>query len=398
MVQYKSRFTGGLTVLVLSFAASLFLSTAAISQTLPHLRTTFVARNTLQPDPCFEFACFNRSAYDRNTLAAIGAGYPAVYVFLRISAGPWYEQAVLQNRSTLLPGYTAAGYRYPVEVIGDDILATAYQTGAGLPDTCATHVFGRTDTRWQVKQVIDVCPTSFARDGNRVLIGTAASMPIYARGSNGLFAEESRVFPPSPGFFADARKVLALNAWTVVVGKPLVNSETGAAYIFQRRSGAWQLLKTLTPEGGGTYTHFGAAVDVYEYNVAIGAPGAINPSGMGRGLVYMYTGVNDTWFMSQQIAEPLESYNDFGAALALRGRRLVVSTGSPNPLAGDLRGYLFERGLRESAWDARASLAGNGFTVDLSGSTVMIDNKGLRIGSFPTVVNLPALREPDVAP
>jgi hypothetical protein len=392
MVQQHGSWLVGRLILL-----GLFLSPAALSQTLPHLRTTFVARNTLQPDPCFEFACFNRSSYDANTLAAIGATFPAVYLFRRISAGPWYEHAVLRNRSALPAGYTEAGYRYPIAVVGDDILVTAYQTGPEVPETCATHVFGRTDTRWQVKQVINVCASSFAKDGTRVLFGTAGQMPIYARGSNGLFAEESRVFPPSTGFFA-GEKYLALHAWTVVVGKPTVNASTGAAYIFQQRSGQWLLMQTLTPEGAGADTRFGATVGVYEYNVAVGAPGAVNPTGIGRGLVYMYTGVNDTWFMSQEIAEPVGTNHIFGTALALRGRRLVVSTGTFGPFDEDVNGYLFERGLRESAWVARATLASNALSVDLSGNTAMLDNKGLRFGTVPTVVNLPALREPDVAP
>lgn len=397
MVQHSSRFVRRLILSVLFLAGGGLLSTAALSQTLPHLRTTMVARNTLQPSPCFEFACFNRSSYDANTLAAIGAQLPAVYVFRRISAGPWYEQAVLQNRSTLPTGYTAAGYRYPIAVVGDDILVTAYQTGESVPTTCATHVFGRTDTRWQVKQVINVCASLFAKDGNRVLFGTAGQMPIYARGSNGLFAEESRVFPPSADFF-NTEKSLALHAWTVVVGKPGVNAGAGAAYVFQRRSGQWLLMETLTPDGAGADTRFGAAVGVYEYNIAVSAPGAINPSGIGRGLIYMYTGVNDTWFVSQELAEPPGTDNTFGIALALRGRRLVVSSMNPYPFAEGPSGYLFERGLSESAWVARASLAGNGLSIDLSGSTAMIDSKGLRFGTFPTVVNLPALREPDIAP
>jgi hypothetical protein len=383
--------------LVLALIAGGLSSPAAISQTLPHLRTTFVARNTLQPDPCFEFACFNRASYDANTLAAIGATFPGVYVFRRISAGPWYEHVVLQNRSTLPTGYTAAGYKYPVGVVGNDILVTAYQTGPSVPETCATHVFGLTDAGWQRKQVIDVCASQFAKDGSRILFGTAGPMPIYARGGNGLFAEESRVLPPSAGFF-NAEKSLALHAWTVVVGKPGENSGAGAAYIFQRLGGQWLLRETLTAEGATVDTRFGAAVGVYEYNVAISAPGAINSSGIDRGLVYMYTGVDDTWILSQEISDPLETFNTFGTALVLRGRRLVVSSSSPDPFAQEIRSYLFERGLRESAWVARATLAGNGFSVDLSGSTAMIDAKGLRFGSFPTVVNLPALLEPDVAP
>jgi hypothetical protein len=323
-------------------------------------------------------------------------------VFLRISAGPWYAQSIRRNTTALPAGYETAGYRTPLAVVGDDILVTAFRSGPGVPELCETHVWGRTDTRWQVKQVIDVCAEKLAKDGSRVLFGTSGAMPIYARGANGLFAEEGRVQPPSEGAF-DGEKSLALHAWSVIVGKPEEDASTGLAYIFQRQGGAWTLVETLRPEAVGANTRFGHSVGVYEYNVAVAAPGAINPSNVGPGMVYMYTGVNDGWFLSQEIGEPppgAAEYpvgNTFGTALGLRGRRLIVST--TNPFQGGLGppSYLFERGVREAGWTARATLAGDGLTIDLSGNTTMIDRRGQRAGTAPTIVNLPALREPDIA-
>lgn len=396
MVHYSPR-SVRLVRAFLLLVGSFLISTPAFSQALPSIRTTFVARNVLEPSPCFEFACFNRSSYDANTLAAVGATFPAVYVFQRISAGPWYEPKVLQNKAALPTGYDAAGYRWPVAVLGDDIFVTAFQSGPAVPTTCATHVFGRTGTYWAPKQVINACADQFAKDGSRILFGTGAQMPIYVLGSNGLYTEESRVFPPSDGFFSTT-KSLALHNWTLVVGKPLENSGVGATYIFQRRSGQWLLLKTLVPQGAGSNTHFGTAVGTYEYNVAVSAPGAVNPSGIGRGLLYMYTGVGENWAISQEIAEPVSASSDFGTALALRGRRLVVTSHAYYPFYDGPEGYLFERGVRESNWVARGTLAGDALGVELSGNTAMIDTIGLRFGTFPAVVNLPALRESDVAP
>lgn len=377
-----------------------FNSIETSAQALPNLRTVFVPRLLPEPNACYHFSCFDRASYDGNTLAAIGTLEPAVHVFLRISAGPWYAQSVRRNRTALPAGYDTAGYRYPLAVVGDDILVTAFRSGPGVPELCETHVWGRTDTRWQVKQVINVCADQLVKDGSRVLFGVPGPMPIYSRGANGLFSEESRVTPPSDGFFND-EKSLALHAWSVVVGKPGENFDTGAVYIFQRRGGQWTLTKTLLPEGAGGGTRFGDAVGVYEYNVAVAAPGAVNPSGVGPGMVYMYTGVNDRWSISQEIGEPAPGAseypvgNTFGISLALRGRRLVVST--TNPFQG-APSYLFERGVRESSWVARATLAGDGLSIDLSGNTAMVDRRGVRAGTFPTVVILPALREPDVAP
>ncbi len=401
MTQHSSCLAARLLFVTQFLVGAALMATAVYAQALPHLRTTFVPRLQPEPNDCYQFSCFNRASYDGNTLAAIGALEPVVHVYLRLSSGPWYAQAVLRNRSTLGPGYDAAGYGYPIAVVGDDILVAAYQSGPGIADICETHVFGRIGTRWQVKQVIRLCAEQFAKDGPRVLFGTSGYLPIYVRDSSGSFSEESRVLPPSQGFF-NVEKSLALHAWSVVVGNPGENSGTGAAYIFQRRSGQWLLMKTLLPEGAGANTRFGQAVGVYEYNVAVGAPGTVNPSGMGRGLAYVYTGVNDNWFISQEIAEPgsveYPFGNTFGTALTLRGRRLVISTMTSFPSGDGPPSYLFERGMRESSWGARATLAGDALSIDLSGNTTMVDRRGARGGTFPTVVNLPALREPDVAP
>jgi hypothetical protein len=373
------------------------LATDALSQTLPNLRTTMVADNRLQPSPCFEFACFNRSSYDADTLAAIGSQLPNVYVFQRIPAGSWYQHVVLINRTTLPAGYDTAGYRWPIAVVGNDIFVTAYQTGPAVPQRCATYVYARNSSNgfWQVKQVINTCASNFAKDGARILFGTGGPAPIYVRGADGLYTQQSVLTPPSG---LSSAGPAALHNWTVVIGNPSANSGTGTAHIYQRVSGEWVLSETLVPEGGGTGTQFGTSVGVYDYNVAVSAPGATNPSGVGRGLVYLYTGVGENWSISQEIAEPPGTDSTFGTALALRGRRLVVSSRNGYPFFQGPSGYLFERGVRESAWVARATMAGFGLSIDLSGNTAMVDAEGLRSGTFPTIVNLPALREPDVAP
>lgn len=79
-------------------------------------------------------------------------------------------------------------------------------------------------------------------------------------------------------------------------------------------------------------------------------------------------------------------------------RQFIVSTYSPFVTSGGPPGYLYERGVREAAWVARATLAGDAQKIDLFGNTAMLDVRDVRAGSHPTVVVLPALREPEVAP
>lgn len=72
----------------------LTLSAAAHAQPVPSLAPSFTLDGA-EPSPCFEFACFSHSAFDGNTLVAVGAVLPNVYVWVRDSAGAWSQQAVL---------------------------------------------------------------------------------------------------------------------------------------------------------------------------------------------------------------------------------------------------------------------------------------------------------------
>jgi hypothetical protein len=401
MVNHRPRFAARLSFVALFLTGSLLASTAAVSQTLPNLRTTFVARSPGEPNPCGPVACFERAAYDRNMLAAIGNTFPAVYVYARIPAGPWYKLATLQNRRPLQPGYTAAGYKYPVAVMGDDIVVTALQSGPGLTPACETHVLARTGTgtAWTLKQVIPVCAAHFATDNNRLWFGTATGpMPIYLRDSVGVFAAESSITPPSNvGFIGTVS--LALHNWTAVIGTPTYPIQAGAAHIYQRRGGEWTLTTSLVGHAApvGSNQAFGASVAASDFTVAIGAPGAPVAGGK-RGMVYIFTGVHDNWFISQEIFQPGNGEYNFGTKLALQGRRLLISSSSsaPNTLAP---GYLYERGLQDPDWFARATMAGSGLSVSLSGSTAFVDvlaeRENVDFGSAPTIVNLPALLEPD---
>jgi hypothetical protein len=60
---------------------------------------------------------------------------------------------------------------------------------------------------------------------------------------------------------------------------------------------------------------------------------------------------------------------------------------------------LYERGLQDPDWLPRATMAGSGLSVSLSGSTAFVDalaeRENVDFGSAPTIVNLPALLEPD---
>ncbi|MBL8269980.1 hypothetical protein [Steroidobacter sp.] len=373
------------------FTACTFGAGAAWSQALPSIRTTFVPRDTGQPSPCFQTTCFERAAYDNRTLVAVGYTVPnSLYVYRRIPAGYWGRHATIRNRTLKA-------------VLSDEILVG----GAG----CSTDVLALVDSKWTIKQTIPVCGTQVVRDYNRLLFANeGGDWTFVVRRADGVYVEESRFAPSTLVPFDFSAMSVAFHGWTVAVGQPVDGTELGKVHIFQRRDDEWSLAKTIQAEPLLFGTMFGWTVAVGDFEVAISAPVAY--AGPGRtGKVFVYAGAGDNWHVRQEITEPAGASTNkiFGTAMTMKGRRLIISGDAPQMATTGPYTYLFERGLTNPDWVARGALATkNGVqratpSIFLSGDTAMIDVAATeleqgRTGTIPAVVNLPALREADVAP
>lgn len=388
MVLHSPRFAGRLISLAL-----LLISSAAWSQTLPTLRTTFVPRDTGDPSPCFQTTCFSWAAYDSNTLAARGYNGSSVYIYRRLSAGPWYRHATLRNR-------------FLTAVVNDEILV-----GSGTG--CSTDVLALSESRWVIKQNIPACGAYIVQDYNRILFVDTRSFRdwvIYVRRADGVYVEESRLNPQLLVPLHEAMSI-AMHGFTIVVGQPVASNEIGRVHIFQRRDGEWSLAKTIVADPSLFGGMFGWTVAVGELDVAISAP--VLFAGPGRqGKVFIYSGFGENWFVRQELTEPAGASTNkiFGTAMTLKGRRLIVSAAAPQvPTTGPYT-YLFERGVTDPDWRPRAQFAAkNGAQVPmpsifLSGNTAMINVVATDLdppdhtGVIPSVVNLPALLDPEIAP
>lgn len=364
---------------------------AAWSQSLPSIRTTAVFRDAGQPSPCFQTTCFERAAYDNRTLVAVGYTIPSsLYVYRRIPTGQWGRHATIRNRTLKA-------------VLSDEILVG----GAG----CSTDVLALVDSRWTIKQTIPVCGTQVVRDYNRLLFANeSGEWTFVVRRPDGVYVEESSFAPSTLVPFDFSAMSVAFHGWTVAVGQPVNSAELGKVHIFQRRGGEWSLANTIQADPLLFGTMFGWTVAVGEFEVAISAPLAY--AGPGRtGKVFVYAGAGDNWNVRQEITEPAGASTNkiFGTAMTMKGRRFIISGDAPQMSTMGPYTYLFERGQTDPDWLARGALATkNGVqrstpSIFLSGDTAMIDvaatelDQG-RSGTIPSVVNLPALREADVAP
>lgn len=381
-----------LALLWLLLVSGSFLSTPAWSQSLPSIRTTFVPRDTGEPSPCFQSTCFERAAYDASTLVAAGYTDPStLYVYRRLSSGPWYRHAKLRNRSLKA-------------VVANEILVG----GAG----CSTDVFALSGSVWAVKQNIPVCGEEIVQDYNRILFvnqSSSSEWTIVARRADGVYVVESTF---SPGTLVPLHPAIsvAMHGWTIAVGQPVASNELGRVHIFQRRNDEWSLSHTIEAEPALFGSMFGWTVAVGDFEVAISAP--LLPAGPGRtGKVFVYAGYGESWNVRQEIIEPAGASTNkiFGTAMTMKGRRLIVSGDAPQvPTTGPYT-YLFERGLTDADWLPRGAFTTrNGAqratpSIFISGNTAMVDVAATELqdgrnGTIPSVVNLPALREPEVAP
>lgn len=379
--------------LALLLIAGSMVPTVASSQTLPTLRTTFVPRDTGEPSPCFQTTCFSWAAYDGNVLAAQGYNGSSLYIYRRLSSGPWYRHVTLRNR-------------YLVAVVNDEVLAG---NGTG----CNTDVLALSDSRWVVKQNIPACGEYIVQDYNRILFVDTRSFRdwvIYVRRPDGVYVEQSRLNPQLLVPLHEAMSI-AMHGWTIVVGQPVASNELGRVHIFQRREGEWGLAKTIVADPALFGGMFGWTVAAGEFDVAISAP-VLSAGPDRQGKVFIYSGYGENWFLRQELTEPAGASTNkiFGTAMTLKGRRLIVSAAAPqDPTTGPYT-YLFERGVTDPNWRPRAQFATkNGAqrpmpSIFLSGNTAMIDVEATDLdppdyrGVIPSVVNLPALLEPEVAP
>ena len=178
-----------------------------------------------------------------------------------------------------------AQFGYALALAGDRALVASR---ARNPDGSfgRVHVFERAADGWERVAVLapggkGVFGTTVALAGGEIVVGD----PVFSGGSDRtavahLYDAGSRARtgflrePPPRGLFGAA---LAAAAGLVVVGAPA--DAGGAAYVFDRATGAWSepaVLLSPTAEDGG---EFGAAVATDGRRVVVGAPGEARASG-----------------------------------------------------------------------------------------------------------------------
>ena len=140
---------------------------------------------------------------------------------------------------------------------------------------------------------------------------------------------------------------IAINGDTVVVGASGKNSNTGAAYIFERNQGGvenWGQVKKLTASDAAVNASFGSSVSINADTVVIGANGSVPGAAyISVGAAYIFErnqGGTENWGQVQKLtASDPANYASFGSSVAINADTVVV--GAYGKVPG--RAYIFER-------------------------------------------------------
>lgn len=196
-------------------------------------------------------------------------------------------------------------------------------------------------------------PSSMAIDGSQAGAATAIAgadvlvgapgigvVRVYRRISGFYYVADSlirpsSILPDSSGF----GRGIAVDGTVAAVSAPFHNNSQGAVVLYSRASnGTWSWLQTINSPLDLANGVFGMSVAMSNGFLAIGAPGAINASGVARGAVYLYERAPAGTYSLVRRFDPVEAMPAqakwYGWGVGLGNSTLVVAAPGES-LTGD---------------------------------------------------------------
>lgn len=257
----------------------------------------------------------------------------AAYVFERTN-GLWSQQAYLKASNTDQGDRFGSAVAISGELLvvgaasedGNEMGVNVDGTGNSRTDSGAAYVFGRSSGIWSQEaylkasnaDVHDAFGTSVALSSNILIVG-AVNESSSATGVNGNESSDSA-------------------------------SKAGAAYVFERVSGAWSQQAYLKASNTDSDDEFGASVAISNERVVVGArhesSSAIGVDGNGSddsdprsGAAYLFERIGGIWSqMAYLKASNTDASDRFGHAVAISGELVVVGAHFESSMAAGLNG------------------------------------------------------------
>ena len=362
---------------------------------------TFTQTKLLAADAA-QYNYFGLSVAVRGDTAIVGAygksdlvrNAGAAYAFTR-NAGSWTQQARLGTSTPLIDAYLGA----TVATNGSYTAAGAPYASVGAQNDGVVYLFS--NATWQQQTILlPNDPDSLSQFGNALAINDNTlfvGAPMHD--SFGVNAGAVYVFTFDGVSWVQRQKLigadtvpgdrfgsaLALNDGWLAVSAPLHSSPGspgGAVYLFQFDGVSWvQRYKVGAPDTIAG-DRFGSALALDDGWVAVSAP-LHRFVGSASGAVYLFEFNGTAWAQRQKfVASDTAGSDQFGSALALENRRLVVGAplhNSNGPASGAV--YIFERAT--TTWIERAKLIGSDTNAgDRLGGSISIDGNTILVGAY----------------
>lgn len=238
----------------------------------------------------------------------------------RMIGGQWAFQQLL-TPSTPIDG---EGYGASIAIDGNKAMVGASTAGK-------VYTFEFDGAQWQERDVLRPPAgetwTSFGAStdisGNTAIVGAA----VY-RWDGAHWGFEARLMPPPELTDVGFGDPVAVDGNVIAIAAPqyLVSStQRGAVHLFERVAGVWEYAGLLTASDGTQSDRFGFSVALSGRRLAVGAYYANSPTTMGSGGVYLFSKVDGLWGERLKLT-PENGVNStfFGAALDLEQDVLLV--------------------------------------------------------------------------
>lgn len=242
-----------------------------------------------------------------------------------------------------------------------------------------------------------ILPAHLQLSGNRLRICVETAGAVFPVTIDPIFSAEQPLAASDAAAEDELGRTVAVDADTIVVGAPLVNSgataDTGAAYVFVRdpSTGIFTEQQKLTASDAAAEDNFGSAVDIDGHTIVIGAPAVNSGITPDTGAVYVFTRdplvADDPWTEQQKLAPADAAASDFfGSSVVVEGHTLVA--GAPGKDAGTANAtgavYVFTRDPDNLAipWAEQQKLtASDAAAEDEFGTSVSLDGNTIAVGA-----------------
>ena len=303
-------------------------------------------------------SCFNNYIVSTNPNEDNGANNSgAIYVHY-FTGSSWVQQAKLSASDPASNAYLGSD----VAIYGNYIVVGDYQKDEVGIDSGAAYIYKKTTTGWEYSQkLMPSVLRQFSQFGYSVALNDKFLI-VAARGHDSykgrifVYELQNGIWILSQNFSSIAAndgdyfgESIALFETTLVVGATSSHTEIvsgGAAFIFEHNGSSWSQTNKLIASDGSLGDFFGAAVDIFQDKIIVGAHGN-DQYATNSGSVYIFEKSGSSWIAQTRIERSstyAQANSFYGSSVAIRGEyALIGAFGSYANIQYPGEAYLYKK-------------------------------------------------------